>query len=66
MLDKVYSIEWLNDITIEEREFARRIMAKMNSDLKYPAPHELPFTLGAIMNNIIFFKRIADGLDKKA
>lgn len=62
MLDRVYAIEWLKDITTEEKEYAKGIMEKMNFDMKYPTQQELPFTYDAIMNSIIFYKRIADEL----
>ena len=63
MLDRVYAIEWLEDITTEEKEYAKGIMKKMNFDMKYPTQQEQPYTFDVIMNNIIFFKRIANELN---
>jgi hypothetical protein len=58
MLDRVYLIEWLKDITEEEKEYANRIMSQMHADLKYPTEQDRHFTSDVIMNNIVFFKRI--------
>ena len=60
MLDKVYHIDWLEDITAQEKVFAQKIMNQMNGDMKYPTKQEQHFTSEVIVNNIIFFKRIAD------
>jgi hypothetical protein len=60
MLDSVYYIEWLEDITTEEKEYAQKIMGQMNHDMKYPIGQDRHFTSEVIMNNIVFFKRIAD------
>ena len=51
MLDRVYAIEWLEDITTEEKEYAKGIMKKMNFDMKYPTQQEQPYTYDVIMNN---------------
>jgi hypothetical protein len=65
MLDKVYHIDWLEDITAEEKKFAQKIMNQMNGDMKYPTEQDRHFTSEVIMNNIIFFKRIADKIELK-
>jgi hypothetical protein len=63
MLDRVYHIQWLEDITDEEKAYAERIMKQIPHDMKYLSQQELPFSHDAVMNNIINFKRIHESLE---
>lgn len=59
-IDSIYRFEILNDITPEERDYARKIMDRMNHDMKYVYPDDIPYSSDSVMNMIINIKRIAD------
>lgn len=61
-IDSVYRFEILNDIKPQEKVYARKIMDKMNHDMKYVQNEDIPYTSDSIMNLIINIKRIADTL----
>lgn len=61
-IDSIYRFKILDDITPKERDYARKIMDRMNHDMKYVYPDDIPYTSDSVVNMITNIKRIADTL----
>ena len=61
-IDSIYRFKILTDITAEEKAYARKIMDRMNHDMKYVYQDDIPYTSDSVVNMITNIKRIADSL----